>query len=196
MANRVFFSFDYEDVRDFRANVVRNHWVTKEGRDDAAYFDASIWEEARTKGDLALKRLINSSLEGTTATCVLIGSSTYSRRWVKYEILKSIERGNGVFGVHINSIIDRYRATKTLGRNTFAFLGVQFSQDGTKAHPTEQNNSQWTWYNDLEPFSIAKAPQAKIGKHYPLTEFYQVYDWVTQDGYSNFAGWLERSLPS
>ena len=29
MARRVFFSFHYQDVIDFRANVVRNHWLTK-----------------------------------------------------------------------------------------------------------------------------------------------------------------------
>jgi len=29
MAKRVFFCFHYEDVESFRANVVRNHWVTK-----------------------------------------------------------------------------------------------------------------------------------------------------------------------
>lgn len=49
MAKRVFFSFHYQDVIDFRANVVRNHWVTKD-REEAGYFDASIWEEAQKKG--------------------------------------------------------------------------------------------------------------------------------------------------
>ena len=29
MAKRVFFSFYYLDVIDFRANVVRQHWLTK-----------------------------------------------------------------------------------------------------------------------------------------------------------------------
>jgi hypothetical protein len=35
MAKRVYFCFHYQDVIDFRANVVRNHWVTKEHRDAA-----------------------------------------------------------------------------------------------------------------------------------------------------------------
>ena len=29
MAKRVFFSFHYQDVIDFRANVVRQYWLTK-----------------------------------------------------------------------------------------------------------------------------------------------------------------------
>lgn len=65
------------------------------------------WEEAKRTSEFALKRLINGALEGTSVTCVLIGSQTYMRPWVRYEILKSIERGNGVFGVHINRIRDK-----------------------------------------------------------------------------------------
>ena len=37
MAKRVFFSFHYQDVIDFRANVVRNHWLTKSDREDAGF---------------------------------------------------------------------------------------------------------------------------------------------------------------
>jgi antiphage defense system Thoeris ThsB-like protein len=82
MAKRVYFCFHYQDVGDFRANVVRNHWLTKSDREDAGFFDASLWEEARKRGDTAIKRLINSGLDGTSATCILIGSQTYARRWV------------------------------------------------------------------------------------------------------------------
>ncbi|MEF9481030.1 TIR domain-containing protein [Ralstonia sp. 1B3] len=91
---------------DFRANVVRNHNITKD--DNGGFFDASIWESARKQGDVALKRLINGGLENTSATVVLIGSQTYARRWVRYEVMRSIERGNVVLGIHINGIRDKY----------------------------------------------------------------------------------------
>ena len=78
MAKRVFFSFHYQDVIDFRANVVRNHKVTKDN--NAGYFDASIWESAKKTSELALKRLINGELENTSVTAVLIGTDTYSCR--------------------------------------------------------------------------------------------------------------------
>lgn len=90
MAKRVFFSFHYQDVIDFRANVVRKHWRTKSDRKDAGFFDASIWETAKRTSSLALKRLINSELQNTSVTVVLIGSGTYARRWVRYEIIKSM----------------------------------------------------------------------------------------------------------
>ena len=92
MAKRVFFSFHYQDVIDFRANVVRNHWMTKPDRTSAGFFDASIWETAKKSGSIAVKRLINSGLEGTTGTCVLIGSQTYLRPWVRYEIPKEFSQ--------------------------------------------------------------------------------------------------------
>jgi hypothetical protein len=47
MAKRVFFSFHYQDVIDFRVNVVRNHWLTKPDRSLAGFFDSSIWEDAK-----------------------------------------------------------------------------------------------------------------------------------------------------
>src|SRR5439155_10357404 len=127
MARRVFFSFHYQDVIDFRANVVRQHWVTKPDREAAGFFDASIWETAKKTGSLAVKRLITSGLDGTSVTCVLIGSQTYARPWVRYEILKSFRKGNSMLAVHINSIRGRDQATKQNGPNPLSFVGVTFS---------------------------------------------------------------------
>src|SRR5512139_3197804 len=98
MARRVYFGFHYQDVIDFRANVVRNHWLTKPDREAAGFFDASLWESAKKASPLAVKRLINGGLDRTTVTCVLIGSYTYSRPWVRYEILKSFKKGNNIIG--------------------------------------------------------------------------------------------------
>ena len=55
MASRVFFSFHYEDVKTFRADVVRNHSVTKE-RGEAGFFDASIWEDGNDLMDHRLAK--------------------------------------------------------------------------------------------------------------------------------------------
>ncbi len=52
MARRVFFSLHYQDVViDFRANVVRNHWLTKPDRKDAGLFDASVWEKEKKESE-------------------------------------------------------------------------------------------------------------------------------------------------
>lgn len=130
MAKRVFFSFHYQDVIDFRANVVRQHWVTKPDRQAAGFFDASIWETAKRTGSVAVKRLINSGLDDTSVTCVLVGSQTYVRPWVRYEILKSFRKGNAILAVHINSIKGRDQTRKAKGPNPLSYVGVTFSDSG------------------------------------------------------------------
>ncbi len=189
MAKRCFFSFHYQDVIDFRANVVRNHNITKD--DNGGFFDASIWESAKKTGESALKRLINDGLNNTSMTVVLIGSQTYSRRWVQYEIMKSIERGNGVLGIHINSIKDRNGIIKTLGPNPFNYLGVHISQDGNTASPTILVNGKWEWYQDVSPYKLNNAqPLYNRGRHLQLDTFFKTYDWVVDDGFNNFKTWI------
>jgi len=103
MARRVFFSFKYEDVS--RAMVVRNSWVTQ-GKEAAGFIDAAAFEEVKKKGDAAIMNWIDKQLEGTSVTVVLVGEETCTSRWVKYEIKKSIERGNGLLGIDISKIKD------------------------------------------------------------------------------------------
>lgn len=154
MAKRVFFSFHYQDVIDFRANVVRQHWVAKADREESGYFDASIWEEARKTNDLGLTRLINDALENTTATCVLVGSETYGRPWVRYEILKSVYRGNHIFAVHINQIKGKDQRIKTNGSNPFDYLALKYSADGKKVEVFEAANGQWIAYAKLPSYAL------------------------------------------
>jgi len=104
MSRRVFFSFHYDnDV--WRANQVRMSNVVA-GADEAGFFDHSEYEEAKKKGDEGIRRMILKHLENTTVTVVLIGSQTANRPWVKYEIEKSIERKNGLLGIHIHHLKD------------------------------------------------------------------------------------------
>lgn len=113
MARKVFFSFHYQ--RDlWRVNVVRNSGLV-EGVSAAGFHDASLWEETKRKGDDAIRKLIHDGLGGTTVTVVLIGSETANRRFVSYEIEKSIERRNGILGIRINNIKDQNGRTDSVG---------------------------------------------------------------------------------
>lgn len=103
MARRVFFSFKYKDVS--RAMIVRNSWVTQ-GKQAAGFIDAADFEKVKRQGDRAIQNWIDKQLEGTSVTVVLVGAKTCSSRWVKYEIKKSIERGNGLLGVDVSKIAD------------------------------------------------------------------------------------------
>jgi len=65
MAYRTFFSFHYKpDVT--RAWVVRNSWVTKVAqgeREDAGFFDSSVFEASQREGDDNLKRFLREGLK-------------------------------------------------------------------------------------------------------------------------------------
>jgi hypothetical protein len=102
MARHVFFSFHYQ--RDIvRVNQIRN---LPEIVDEAAagFKDSSLWEEAKRKSDDAVKKLIDVGLIGTTVTVVCIGNKTAGRKFINYEIQKSIDRGNGILGVQIHHL--------------------------------------------------------------------------------------------
>jgi Thoeris protein ThsB, TIR-like domain len=189
MAKRVYFAFHYQDVIEFRANVVRKHNFTG-GVETAGYYDHSIWEEAKNTNPLALKRLINAELENTSVTAVLIGSDTWARRWVRYELMKSVERGNRLLGIHINSITGKDQRTKPLGSNPFDHLGLQISSDGRKGRPTVWDGQKWIVYSDLDPFDLSEQPLPKRGKNWQLSHWFRTYDWVADGGYNNFGSWI------
>lgn len=96
MARKVFFSFHYLDIMN--ANIVRNSGQFKPTA-ETGFYDASLWEEAKTKGDAAVQRLIDKGLDNTSVTCFLIGDKTYSRKWCKYELKKSLADKKGILGI-------------------------------------------------------------------------------------------------
>jgi len=105
MIRKVFFSFHYQ--RDiWRVNQIRNlPEVT--GMAAAGFQDASLWEKTKKEGDVAIKRMIDNALYGTSVTVVFIGNQTVNRKYVNYEITKSLEIGNGLVGVHIHHLRDQ-----------------------------------------------------------------------------------------
>lgn len=192
MAKRVFFSFHYQDVIDFRANVVRRHWMTKPDREEAGFFDASLWESAKRIGGTAVKRLVNDGLNNTSVTCVLVGSETYARPWVRYEILKSYRRGNALRVVHINSIKGKDELTKPQGPNPLRYVGVSFSDDGRTGTLWQAENGQWVKYTEIEgsaDFQTNVSAEHR-GKGYNLAQGCYEYDWIANDGYNNFSTWI------
>ncbi len=135
MARKAFFSFHYKnDV--WRANQVRNSWVTKDKTEAAGFIDAADFEKVEKEGEDAIKRWINKQLEGTSVTVVLIGSDASNRPQVKYELQKSYDKGNGMLGIYIHKLKDKDGNTSTKGSNQFGEIGkdsngkvVYFSTD-------------------------------------------------------------------
>lgn len=129
MARRVYFAFHYQNDIS-RVNVVRNSWVTQE-REAAGFFDASLWEKAKRTGEDAIKRMINDGIKGTSVTVFLLGSETAGRPWVRYELEKSHENGNGLLSIFVHNI------KNLLGQ--FAYQGPnildQFHVPGERGRP-------------------------------------------------------------
>lgn len=193
MGRRVYFSFDYQDVADFRANVVRNS--SKFGRGFKRFTDASIWEEAKMKGVKAIKELIDNSLKGTSICCVLIGSRTSKRRWVRYEIMKSFQLKKGQLGVGINWIKGKNRLPKFLpGENPYEYLKVQLSSDGTKISMFESDGWSWKPYKDIKPFKNQNhLPLKYAGRSIKLSKLYKTYSYDWENGNKNLDQWIETA---
>lgn len=112
MARRSFFSFDYNHV--WKVNQIRN-MPTVIGTAAAGFHDASIWEEAKKKGDKTIKAMIDKALNNTSVTVVCISYGTSVRKYINYEIDQSIARGNGLVGVQIHHLKDQDRNTHSAG---------------------------------------------------------------------------------
>lgn len=192
MAKRVYFGFDYDDVKSFRANVVRNHDLLKRDVEGVGFYDASIWEDAELHGADAVKRLINTNLENTSATCILIGTRTWQRRWVRYEIMKSYDRGNLLLGIHINGITDKNQQKFAQGKNPFTQLGFYINDSGRLTYYERDDAGEWQVYQDL-PSKSTSFDRKYWGKGYTLADWVPCHDWITDNGYQNFPTWVENA---
>ena len=135
IGRRVFFSFHYE--RDiWRANQVRNSWLTKSDREAVGFSVAAEWEEVKKKGDESIKHWLNKLLNSTSVTVVLIGNNTSERKFVQYEIKESLKRSNGLIGIYIHNLKDQNGKTDIKGSDPFVKLGYT----GIKTYDWVNNN--------------------------------------------------------
>lgn len=116
MARTTFFSFHYDnDI--WRASQVRNSDVVDDSIEESGFIDGASWESIKREGDDAVRNWINRQMKGCSVTVVLIGSDTYDRKWINYEIKKSYEEDMGLVGVRIHRIQDKDGNTDQLGKN-------------------------------------------------------------------------------
>ena len=102
MARTVFFSFRYRNV--FRVNQIRSI-PNITGAASAGFKDASLWESVKNK-ESTIKRMIDNALIGTSVTIVCITYGISTRKWINYEIDKSLERSNGLLGIQLHKVFD------------------------------------------------------------------------------------------
>jgi len=140
MARRVFFSFDYKYV--WKVNQIRS-MPNVIGTAAAGFQDASLWEEAKKKGDKEIKRMIDKALENTSVTVVCVTYGTTSRKYINYEIDKSLERGNGLVAVQIHHLKDQNGETGSPGA-----IPPQIEANGFKAYKYTDKEALARWIEE------------------------------------------------
>lgn len=192
---RVFFSFHYQnDI--WRVNQVRNSWrYQHEGEREAkGFFDASMWENSRRTGADSLKALIREGIKNTSVTCILSGAETCQRRWVRYEIARSIVKCNGLLVVAIHNLKNQAGYTSRAGGNPLDYMGV-YKVPGDRILLAEWKDGKWVRYMDYTeavtlPAAWRKPTSASVVQ---LSTFAQSYCYVADDGFRNFGSWVRHA---
>ena len=140
MARRVFFSFHYDYV--WKVNQIRS-MPNVIGTSAAGFQDASLWEEAKKKGDKEIKRMIDRGLENTSVTVVCVTYGTTSRKYINYEIDKSLEGGNGLVAVQIHHLKDQNGQTGSPGA-----IPPQIEANGFKAYKYTNKEALARWIEE------------------------------------------------
>jgi MTH538 TIR-like domain (DUF1863) len=204
---KAFFSFHYDDI--MRVNVVRNAWKIEHPENALmrSFYDSSLWESRKLEGDEAVKRLIRDGVCNTSAVCVLAGSDTWERQWVRYEIARAIIDGRGLLIVHLNSI--RHHVTKTphtRGLNPLSFMAIGKVQ----AHGLQPvryylferrlalngvGNWEWVWDRYDDYMLAVELPgwvnDPKPGYVTPLSDCAAEYDYIAENGHRNIGSWID-----
>jgi hypothetical protein len=204
---RAFFSFYYEDI--MRVNVVRNAWRIHHP-DNAlmrSFQDSSLWESKKLECDDTVKRLIREGVEYTSAVCVLIGSETWLRRWVRYEIARAVVDGRGLIAVHLNSIPHHQtRTAHSPGLNPLDHMAVGKVQEAIlspakyylfekRAVRDRLGGYKWEWHRYQDYTSTVNLPiwLNDPAPRYvtPLSSNAFVYNYITDDGHKNIGSWID-----
>lgn len=118
MAKRqVFFSFEFKKD-SWRASQVRNMGKV----DNSSTFSDNDWEEVRSKNEKDISEWIDNQLSKRSCIVVLIGNTTSSRKWVKYEIEKAYELNKGIVGIYVHKLKDVNGKQTEKGENPFDSL--------------------------------------------------------------------------
>ena len=190
---KVFFSFNWDDV--WRANQVRNSWVTKGNYRLAGFVDSAEIEKVRKSKDQAIKNWIDKQLEETSVTCVLIGSQTADSRWVKYEIQQSRKKKNGLLGVLIHSLKDSNRKIGKRGTNPLENYKSENNSSKNIENALAMGGIGWILAKCIYPqvailagFIAAAKPAFAL-----FDDDYKIYNWIEDEGYQNMGEWIEKA---
>ncbi|MGE0501386.1 MAG: TIR domain-containing protein [Rhizobiaceae bacterium] len=188
----VFFSFHFADV--FRVDNVRGAFGPSSSY-SPHFVDGSIWERSKAEGSDGIKRVIREGMEGSSVVCVLVGSETWSRPWVRYEIARSVIDGKGLLAVQINGI--RHHGEKQYQRwgfNPLDHMGVAQLHDGS-FRLCERDYAEWRFYREYS-LSVPLPrylPKPNPGFVTPLSRSTLERDYAMHSGHANIGLWIDAA---
>jgi Thoeris protein ThsB, TIR-like domain len=206
---KAFFSFHFPD--SLRVNNVRNIWKIKQpsSANMRTFQDSSLWEARKLTDPKAIKAIIRYGVSYTSAVCVLIGTDTWSRRWVRYEIARAIIDGKGLLAVHLNSIPHHGTLTAhPLGRNPLGFMAIGKVQPNPSqpakyilfeklAVPDGAGSYQGGWIKYADHTDAVDLPawvtDPAVGHVRPLSHNADEYDFMRDVGHKHIGSWLDRA---
>ncbi|MET4215740.1 hypothetical protein ACVWWG_006962 [Bradyrhizobium sp. LB7.2] len=206
---KAFFSFHFDDI--MRVNNVRNAWkiTHPDSTLNRSFYDSSLWEARKLVSHEAIKELIRSGVIRTSAVCVLAGSMTWDRRWVKYEIARAVIDGRGLLTIHINNI--NHHKTKEphpCGLNPLAHMGVAKLQPNMRVPPRyylfemkivpDSHGAlvkRWSRYGDytLPIRKPAWLDDPDVDYVMPLATNAAEYDYKLDYGHRNVGSWIDAA---
>jgi hypothetical protein len=141
---QIFYSFHYDnDV--FRVQQIRNMGALEDNK-PVSHND---WETVKKGGDKAIEKWINENMNYRSCVVVLIGTDTYKRPWVKYEIQRAWEEGRGLLGIYINNLKDPKTGTCSRGTNPFDQFTFKDNKGNIKTIPCKTPSAADA-YNDIK----------------------------------------------
>jgi hypothetical protein len=206
---RAFFSFNFDDV--WRVNNVRNAWkiTHPDSAENRSFRDSSLWEARKLESADAIKNLIRAGVLYTSAVCVLAGSMTWDRRWVRYEIARAIIDGRGLLTVHLNNL--PHHRTKTVhprGRNPLEHMGIAKLQRSSLSSPKYFLYEMWfksdgrggqvpNWKPYIDYMLPVKKPawltDPGVDHVMPLSVDTAEYDYLLDHGHRNIGSWIDKA---
>ena len=193
MPRRTFFSFHYQ-ADCWRAWNVRNSCVVKGEKEFTGFFDSSVFEASRKESPDALKKFLREGMENTSVTCVLAGTDTWNRRWVRYEIARSIIKGNGLLTVDIHNVENNKQEVSKKGADPLSAMGLYRTANGI--YLAEWSGGKWVAYKDYRlaiPEKDLWLEPPKDSVAVALNKHCLRYDFAGQSGRKNLGDWIETA---
>jgi hypothetical protein len=168
--------------------------VREADEESVGFFDSSVFEASKKESDDNLKAFLRNGLTNTSVTCVLAGTETWSRRWVRYEIARSLIKGNGLLTVYIHGVQNSKKETSLKGPDPLAQMGLYRTSRGLFL--AEWTGGKWAAYADYTlaiPEGDLWFPPPPTDTVVQLSTHCLAYDFGLQNGRVNIGGWIETA---